>query len=182
MKDEYSEKTRSAIYQCERTLVFNAWEIGRHLSSLSAKGYEIKKFIEGGKHSFSYKRGMAFKRFYEETREKKILGTEIVEQLGVDKTLDIIQPLKSDSKDFLIEFPIEDLKEMSGREVREAVEEYRRPIGPSKEERFLIDAEEQLGDVVYLFEGIDTNKRSFYRQWDGRERTLKLQARLAKVI
>jgi len=169
------EEKRSAIYQCERNLVFNAWEIGRHLFELSESGVNIKAFIESGNHSFSYPRAAAFKAFYRETKTFKNIASDIALQIGVDKTLELVQPLKSQTSDFLLEHPVEELKEMSKEKVREAVSDFQEKAGVvSKQQRaemYFLDAEDKVRDVVGMFEGAFSEKYSGELGfWDGRVR------------
>jgi len=182
LKDsEFEGKKRSAIVQCERGLVFNAWEIGRHLKDLSAKGINIKSFMERGSHSFSYERSMAFKRFYEESLTNTNLDVKI---LGVDKTLAIIEPLKADSGEFLLRYPQEKLEEMNVEEVRDEAQNF---LGEkkhlSKSILYFQEAENDFFDLVGVFGGAVSGKyRGDYLRWDGRERVLRLLDKLKKIL
>ena len=162
----------SAIKQCERNLTFNAWEIGRHLKE--------------GKFTFSYERGMAFKRLYEYTKTYPNLGTEIVKKIGVDKTLDLIVPLKSEVGEFLKSHSLDEIKEAPEQEVRDAVRSFKEdavPVRVSRSDRFFMEAEVALENALGLFDGAISGKyRKEYIVWKGKERVDRLLFKLNKVI
>ena len=141
---------------------------------------ELKSFISSGNNSFSYQRGMAFKRFFEETSDLNLAG-EIVKEIGVDKTLEMVIPLKESTGDFLIKYPVEKIKAMTKMDVRESVQEFQE-VKVDKTESFFLRAEDSLMDVVYTFEGMIQKHKKEFGKWDGKERVNKLVVKLQKLV
>lgn len=182
---DFVAKKRKEILNCERNLVANAVEIGRHLYELSQKSVDLKAFIQGGSHSFSYERGIAFKRFYEESVIKANVASDIASEIGVDKTLELVRPLKSETNDFLIHNPVEKVKKMSKGEIRTEVKRFKgETYSPTRDKvtELFSDAELALRDVVGRFEGISVRYPDQFKGWEGRRRVNELWNRLGKVL
>lgn len=176
------EKEIGAIKQCEMNMVRNAWDIGKHLKNIEDQGGNVTAVIKAN-FKFSPGRGLAFKRFYEESVANPTLD---IKSLGVDKTLALIEPLKSDSGDFLLEHPVEELKRMKVSEVRGVARDFVDRSQPvlvkNKHVDFFVSVEEELRGVLGRFQGIHLKYGEEFKEWGGVERSRKLLGQIDMVL
>ncbi len=188
MGEEVKESVK-AIKEAEAKYVGNTFEfaylVGMHLKKIGESGGNLAQLIRK-EFSFSPERGYAFKRFYELSVTNRSVD---VKTLGVDKALALIEPLKADGEDFLKDYPIEALKEMTVGEVRQLSRDYSRSrtgrIKLGKNEKaaaFFLQAEDKLRDVFASFQGISVRYKEEYFLWERKGRNLEIAKELNKTV
>src|SRR3990167_1274765 len=182
-----ASETFKALKELKENATFTLWQIGKVLYEAEFKGLSFKTFFEeyGEELGISYKRGMAFKVWYAESFKNPVLD---VKKLGVEKTLALIEPRKVDSEEFLKSFvkqyPQEKLEAMPVTDVREAAGSFVESHGgPSRAEKFFVQAADSLREALGLFEGAISGKyREGYASWPGKDNVFKLYERLGAVL
>lgn len=168
-----------AIKQCERNLMFSAFEIGKHLSELKAQNIDLRLFVENNGFSFSYTRAMSFKILYESI-EKNNLAGEIPEQemkkIGVDKMLEMVRPLKANTAEFITGLGTDNIQQMNRHQLRQHIQRNLNRTDPNEDA--IIEAEGYIQTATDKIR----NHQEYLQTWSGKERIKKAAEELLSLI